>query len=133
MAQWFHVTSSSNRDSIKRHGLDWTHMNAARGIAGSTAPEQNGTFLCFSELEAGFFIDMNNTGGPVDLWAVEGIDRSDLVESPEGFLFLPRPIPPSQLTLVRADIEPPDQPDEEFLDGTGGWSGYAPNPEPRPE
>lgn len=108
------------------HGLDWSQMKTARGIAGSTAPEQAAIFLCFSELEAGFFIDMNNTGGPVDLWAVEGIERSELVESPEGFFFVPRPISPSRLTLVRADIEPrPDEPEEGGVDGSGDWSAYA--------
>lgn len=99
-------------------------MEAARGIAGSTGPEQDGIFLCFSEAEAGFFIGMNGTGGPVDLWAVEGIDLSELIESPEGFLFLPRPIPPSRLTLVRRDIEPPPDDSDEEMSGSGQWTGY---------
>jgi hypothetical protein len=54
VAQLFHVTSSNNRDSITRHGLDWIQMKAARGIARSTAPEQEGIFVCFSEPEADF-------------------------------------------------------------------------------
>jgi hypothetical protein len=66
---------------------------------------------------------MNNTGGPVDLWAVEGLDRSELVESPEGVLFVPRPIPPSQLTLVRRDIEPPPDDADEEVSGCGQWTG----------
>jgi hypothetical protein len=38
-------------------------MGAARGIAGSMAPEENGVFLCRDEFEARFFTDLNNTGG----------------------------------------------------------------------
>jgi hypothetical protein len=68
---------------------------------------------------------MNNTGGLVDLWAVEGIDRSELVESPEGYFFVPRPIAPEQLTLARTDIDPPpEEPDDQPVDGSGMWSGY---------
>jgi hypothetical protein len=36
------------------------------------------------------------------------------------------------LTLVRTDIGPPDEPDEQSFDGSGGWSGYAASPERRP-
>jgi hypothetical protein len=32
----------------------------------------------------GFFLPLNNTGGPVDVWAVVGVSEDDLVESPEG-------------------------------------------------
>jgi hypothetical protein len=46
------------------------------------------------------------TGGPVDVWAVDGIDKEELVEAPEGHFYLARPIPPDRLTLVRRDIEP---------------------------
>lgn len=59
-------------------------------------------------------------------------DLTELVESPEGFSFLPRPIPPSQSPLVRTDIEPPDEPDE-AVDGTGRWSSYAASPEHWPK
>ena len=33
MGTLFHVTSSLNRESIQRHGLDWQRMSAAPGIA----------------------------------------------------------------------------------------------------
>jgi hypothetical protein len=46
MPRLFHVSSAANRKSILAHGLDWTRMGAARGIAGSTTPEQEGVFLC---------------------------------------------------------------------------------------
>jgi len=52
---------------------DWTRMGAARGIAGSMSPEEKGVFLCRDEFEARFFIDLNNTGGPVDIWVVTGL------------------------------------------------------------
>ena len=38
MSPLFHVTSAANRESIRSHGLDWTRMGAARGIAGSMTP-----------------------------------------------------------------------------------------------
>lgn len=54
----------------------------------------------------GWFVRMNNTGGTVEAWAVDGIDRGQLVESPEGHFYVARPIPPERLSLVRCDIEP---------------------------
>lgn len=99
----FHVSSVLNRASIAEHGLDWSRMGAAPGIAGSRAPEQEGCFLG-NEWEADFFIRINNTGGPVDLWQVDGVADDDLVESPEGFSYLPRRIPSGRLTLLRTDI-----------------------------
>jgi hypothetical protein len=108
MGRLFHVTSSKNRDSILAYGLDWRLMSAARGIAGSRAPEQPGCFLCESESEVEWFVGViNNTGGPVDVWAVDDVDAADLVESPEGYPYLPRTIPPERLTLLRAGIPPP--------------------------
>jgi hypothetical protein len=103
----FHVTSSKNRESILTHGLDWRLMRGSPGIAGSGTPEQEGCFLCKDEGEVEWFIRMNNTGGSVDVWAVDGVRPRDLVESPEGHVFLPQVVPPDRLTLVRSDI-PPD-------------------------
>lgn len=51
MPSYFHVTSSRNRDSILRHGLDWSRMSVAAGIAGSQRPEQQGCFLCLDAAE----------------------------------------------------------------------------------
>jgi len=106
MAQMFHVSSSSNRQSIMDHGLNWRLMGATRGIAGSRAPEQEGCFLCLDESEVDWFVRMNNTGGTVDVWAVDGIESQELVRSGEGHFYIPTPIPPSQLSLVRKDIAP---------------------------
>ena len=106
MTRLFHVTSTKNRTSIQAHGLNWKRMKDAPGIAGSQRAEQEGVFLCEDESEADWFVRMNNTGGPVDVWAVEAIDKEELIEAPEGHLYLARPIPPDRLTLVRCDIEP---------------------------
>lgn len=81
-------------------------MRDAPGIAGSPDPEQEGCFVCRDEREVDWFIRMNNTGGPIDVWAIEGVDEHELVESPEGYPYLAAPIPPEQIALVRHDIEP---------------------------
>jgi hypothetical protein len=99
MSRLFHVTSSLNRESIAIHGLDWTRMGATRGIAGSTRPEEAGVFLC-GDLDVDFFVRMNNTGGPVDVWAVDGIDNARLVTTGSGFQYVPARIPAGQLALV---------------------------------
>jgi hypothetical protein len=97
---WFHVSSSANRESIANHGLDWRRMGAARGIAGSRRPEQRGCFIARGVFEYRWFVRMNNTGGPVDVWQVHGIDAATLVTSPEGFLYFPGVISADRLTLV---------------------------------
>ena len=99
----FHVTSAANRASILANGLDWRLMRDARGIAGSRVPEQQGCFLCIGEFDADLFVRMNNTGGPVDVWEVLGVREFELVQSPEGFYYLPRTIPAEQLRLVRTE------------------------------
>ena len=101
MPPLFHVSSAANRESIRSHGLDWIRMGAAPGIAGSMTPEENGVFLCRDEFEARFFTDLNNTGGPVDVWVVTGVEESDLVTDGSGFCYFPAPISPAQVTLSR--------------------------------
>ena len=93
MPPLFHVSSAANRKSIRSHGLDWTWMGAARGIAGSMTHEENGVFLCRDEFEARFFIDLNNTGGPVDVWVVTGVEEGGLVTGGSGFCYFPAAIP----------------------------------------
>jgi hypothetical protein len=100
MPPLFHVSSAANRESIRSHGLDWTRMGPARGIAGSMTPEENGVFLCRDEFEARFFIDLNSTGGPVDVWVVTGVEESGLVTGGSGFCYFPAPISPAQVTLA---------------------------------
>lgn len=101
----FHVSSVHNRESISKHGLDWRRMGAAPGIAGSRQPEQPGCFLVDHESDVEWFVRMNNTGGAVDVWEVNGVDVSELVESPEGgYLYLPTVVPNRQLRLVQRDL-----------------------------
>jgi len=103
----FHVTSALNRESIRTHGLDWTRMGAAPGIAGATRPEEEGVFLC-EEFTADFFVRMNNTGGPVDVWAVDGIDVELLLTTGTGYQYLPARIPADQLALVEEFAHRPE-------------------------
>jgi hypothetical protein len=107
---YWHVTSSRNRQSILEHGLDWRRMAFAPGIAGSPVPEQEGCFLSAMEFDVEFFVRMNNTGGPVDVWEVSGVDPDALRQSPEGFWYLPGAIAPRQLRLIRRDVPPAADP-----------------------
>lgn len=63
-------------------------------------------FLARDEFEADFFLRMGGTD-PVDVWAADGVDESELVEFDTGFVHLPRPIPASALTLLRRDVTAP--------------------------
>lgn len=116
MGRLFHVTSSRNRASIEVHGLDWNRMGAAPGIAGSSRPEAEGIFVCASEFDAGFFVGINNTGGPVDVWAIDGVDE-ELVETGAGFSYIPHAIPRQALTLIQLDV-PPSPPERPAPGGT---------------
>lgn len=100
----FHVTSVLNRESIDAHGLDWSRMGAARGIAGSEMPEIEGCYLCEEWEVEWFATNINNTGGLVDVWAVDGVDADDLVASGSGYSYLPHQVPRAQLMLIRRDI-----------------------------
>ena len=51
-----------------------------------------------------WFLKMNNTGGPVDVWEVSGVTPEELVESPNGHYYAPRKIASGDLRLVRQDI-----------------------------
>ncbi|WP_237421583.1 hypothetical protein [Gordonia sp. SID5947] len=106
MLEHYHVSSALNRASIEACGMDWRRMGLARGIAGSMQPEQEGCFLARGERECHWFVRMNNTGGPVDVWQVKGVDDVELLTSPEGYLFYPATIDPVRLTLVQTDIPP---------------------------
>ena len=88
-------------------------MGAARGIAGAHSPEVQGIFLCVEDWEAQWFIEMNNTGGPVDLWEVAGVELRELLVSPEGgHQYIGRPIPPAAVHLLRQDIPPEPWPSD---------------------
>ncbi|MEV4939297.1 hypothetical protein [Streptomyces zaomyceticus] len=103
-SNFLHVSSVLNRQSIAQHGLDWTRMGTAPGIAGSRRPEVEGIFVCRGEEEAGFFLQINNTDGPVDIWSVDGIDEESLLDNGNGFVYLPGRIPAARVRLVRSDV-----------------------------
>jgi hypothetical protein len=98
-------------------------MAAARGIAGSDSPEQQGCFLCLDD-EVEWFVGMNNTGGPVDVWAVDGVDPSELRESPEGYFYLPRRIAPAALELVRRAGVADDVTGMRWAERGWVWNGF---------
>jgi hypothetical protein len=75
-------------------------MGAAPGIAGSSAPETAGVFLCADEFEAEYLVRMNNTGGPVDVWAVTGIDAQQMTDNGNGYMYFSGRISPGQVALV---------------------------------
>ncbi len=45
---------------------------------------------------------MNNTGGPVDVWAVDGIDEEKLVTSPNGYRDFPGAVAAASMTLIHS-------------------------------
>lgn len=102
----YHVTSVRNRASIQARGIDVGRMGAARGIAGSREPEQDGCFVTQDEWTADWFVRMNGTGGPVDVWEVD-VDEAELVDDPGGFLYVPGTVEPARLRLVRRDLPAP--------------------------
>lgn len=105
MPTYFHVSSVRNRDSIARYGLDWERMGAARGIAGSAGPELAGCFLCDpDEGDVDFFLGLNNTGGLVDVWRVDGVQPNELREM-DGFMYIERSVPPALVSIALRDIE----------------------------
>ena len=66
---FFHVTPAANRDSIRRHSLDW--RLGGGGLARSREPEEPGVFLARGEHEADFFIRMGEGCFPaLDLWEI---------------------------------------------------------------
>jgi hypothetical protein len=59
-------------------------MRDVPGIAGSVSPEQEGCFLCRDEREVDWFVRLNNTGGPLDVWAIEDVEEEHLVGVARG-------------------------------------------------
>jgi hypothetical protein len=108
---WFHASFTSNRESIREHGLDWRRMTG-QGIAGSTAPEWPGVFLCANLEDVGFFVRMGERRGSVDVWAVE-LDGQWLEGAPDSdggggdnWMICPEPITPNRLGLVDQEPHP---------------------------
>jgi hypothetical protein len=105
----FHVSSSRNRQSIERHGLDWRRMKNAPGLAGSPSAETAGVFLARDLDEARWFVDLSRTNHEsVDIWEVDLPDDFDIEAAPppglpyvesDGFLCTTRVIGPDRLRL----------------------------------
>ena len=55
-----------------------------------------------------WFTSMNNTGGDVDVWAVDGVDEDAFLENPDGvgFFYVPCAISADRLTLMRRTYPP---------------------------
>jgi hypothetical protein len=54
-------------------------------------------------------VRMNNTGGPVDLWAVDEAADEQWVETDSGFSYLVGTVAVDRLTLIRRDLPPIDR------------------------
>jgi hypothetical protein len=115
----YHVSSSRNRESIQRHGLDWKRMQGQRGVAGSDGPERAGVFLASDLWTAEWFVQMSRTKHQsVDIWEVTLPHDVDLdAEEPpaglpygvmDGFMHTTEPVPPDRVRLLRADAQLPD-------------------------
>lgn len=107
----YHVTSTRNRESIRRHGLDWTRMLDQPGIAGSPVAEGACVFLSRDLDEADFFVTISRSHHEsVDIWEAtlpEDIDLwGDAPPAPpygemDGFLYRTQPIPPDRVRLAK--------------------------------
>jgi hypothetical protein len=60
----------------------------------------DGVFLCRDWAEVEFVCQSDGVRGPVDIWAVEGVEVSELIEAPDGFVYSPNPISSERLRLA---------------------------------
>lgn len=108
----FHVTSTRNRESILRHGLDCRRWLGDPGVAGPDRPESEFVFLARDDFEVDWFISMSRRYlTSVDVWEVVLPHDVDLEgeELPpdvpyqliDGYLCSTDPIPPDRLRLLR--------------------------------
>jgi hypothetical protein len=110
----FHVTSAGNRDSIRRHGLDWRQMLEGPGIAGSMEAEAPCNFLARDLEEAEWFVAMGRRNHEtIDVWEVTLPHDLEVHDEPpacgpyfeiDGFLCTTEPIPPERLRLLPESI-----------------------------
>jgi hypothetical protein len=99
--EMFHASDVVNRGSILENGLDWRHMGAAAGIAGSRRPEREVIFLCESLDEVKFFTDMCRR--PTDVWAAN-VDGAWIENGPSGWWMVSAPIPANRVRLALFDV-----------------------------
>lgn len=95
-------------------------MAAARGIAGSEGPEQQGCFVCLRNDDVEWFFGRNNMDGPVNVWVV-GVDPSELRESSEGYFYVPRRIAPAALAGTHPALIAPSPGRRSTDDGRPRW------------
>jgi hypothetical protein len=99
----YHVSPATNRESIRRFGLDWRRMPATvAGIAlgHPGRPEQEGIFLTHGDDvgEALFFVRMGG-GREIDVWEVD-VAGLALEAGPDGWLLCRATIDPQRVKLV---------------------------------
>jgi hypothetical protein len=99
--EMFHASDVVNRWSIEKNGLDWRHMGAAPGIAGSRRPEREAIFLCESLYDVKFFTDMCRR--PTDVWGAN-VDGIWIENGPSGWWMVPSPIPVNRVRLALSDV-----------------------------
>jgi len=96
-----HATATANRESIRRHGLDWNRMGLAPGIAGSTTPELPAIFVCQDLEDVSFMLHMARV--PTDIWSID-VDGIWLENGLTGWEVISHPIGTDRLTLLVPDI-----------------------------
>jgi hypothetical protein len=63
-------------------------------------PEADGIFLSTEDWDVDYFVRMNNTGGPVDVWQIDGVDADQMLDNGNGYPYLPGRIPADRITWV---------------------------------
>ena len=99
----FHGSPSTNRESIRQHGLDWKRRpEDAFGIANgwSGVPEEEGILLSHGDgvSEALFFVRMGS-GREIDVWEVD-VTGLRLEPGPDGWLLCRTEIESQRVRLV---------------------------------
>jgi hypothetical protein len=79
-------------------------MGDVPGIAGSAQPEVDGIFVARSRFEAGLFVELNRTGGAVDIWGLDEVDAGDFVTSETGYVYVPYVVDSGRLELLEQDL-----------------------------
>lgn len=85
--------------------LAWQKPPASLGAG---ARRRTGCLCASAASTLTLFVGMNNTGTRVDLWAIDGLDEGQLVESENGFLYVPGGIAVEMITLVEMNLDSPD-------------------------